>query len=113
MQMDVRDMSFFPDESFDSIIDKGRDLSFHYMLYQYLRSVKVIFFGFVDDILSLPWHLHSADPRTRNSWFFDGMMGIEMFSLFLKFIVWHTLIHSFVVVISSVALMLQLVQLKC
>ncbi|XXG42099.1 hypothetical protein AAC387_Pa01g2444 [Persea americana] len=23
MQMDVRDMSFFPDESFDSVIDKG------------------------------------------------------------------------------------------
>lgn len=23
MQMDVRDMSFFPEESFDSIIDKG------------------------------------------------------------------------------------------
>ncbi|GFP84267.1 hypothetical protein PHJA_000570400 [Phtheirospermum japonicum] len=23
MQMDVRDMSFFPDDSFDSVIDKG------------------------------------------------------------------------------------------
>lgn len=23
MQMDVRDMSFFPDESFDGVIDKG------------------------------------------------------------------------------------------
>lgn len=24
MQMDVRDMSLFPDESFDSVIDKGK-----------------------------------------------------------------------------------------
>lgn len=29
MEMDVRDMSFFPDESFDSVIDKGIGL-LHY-----------------------------------------------------------------------------------
>ena len=52
MQMDVRDMSFFPDESFDSVIDKGRDLSLHYMLYQYLQSVELICVLFVDNILS-------------------------------------------------------------
>lgn len=34
MQMDVRDMSFFPDESFESVIDKGMYLSIDYMLYQ-------------------------------------------------------------------------------
>lgn len=26
MQMDVRDMSFFPDDSFDGVIDKGMNL---------------------------------------------------------------------------------------
>lgn len=34
MQMDVRNMSFFPDESVDSVIDKGKDLSPDYLLFQ-------------------------------------------------------------------------------
>ncbi|KAL2329316.1 hypothetical protein Fmac_022743 [Flemingia macrophylla] len=32
MQMDVRDMSFFPDESFDGVIDKGISYSIHVVL---------------------------------------------------------------------------------
>lgn len=34
MQMDVRDMSFFPDESFQSVIDKGKALNHFYSLYK-------------------------------------------------------------------------------
>lgn len=43
MQMDVRDMSFFPDESFDSVIDKGMALSFHlHIIYQALKILILI-----------------------------------------------------------------------
>jgi hypothetical protein len=41
MQMDVRDMSLFPDESFDSVIDKGLDLSLHKLRSQYLQYVEL------------------------------------------------------------------------
>lgn len=30
MQMDVRDMSFFPDDSFEGVIDKGKWMSYLY-----------------------------------------------------------------------------------
>ncbi|KAG2671687.1 hypothetical protein I3760_13G008400 [Carya illinoinensis] len=44
MQMDVRDMSFFPDESFDGVIDKGMDLSHHYVLCYYsICQTKFVF----------------------------------------------------------------------
>lgn len=37
LQMDVKDMSFFPDESFDAVVDKGMLESLHYSLCQILQ----------------------------------------------------------------------------
>ncbi|KAK4372056.1 hypothetical protein RND71_007440 [Anisodus tanguticus] len=33
LQMDARDMSFFPDESFDAVIDKGNDIVLYHITY--------------------------------------------------------------------------------
>lgn len=79
MQMDVRDMSFFPDESFDSIIDKGRDLSFHYKLYQYLRYVKLNFFVclLMIFVFAMPYALcWSLNQELLILWWYDGYWNV-------------------------------------
>lgn len=46
MQMDVRDMSVFPDESFDAVIDKGNYISlFHVPFVNYLLVADYLFFS--------------------------------------------------------------------
>jgi len=41
MQMDVRDMSLFPDESFDGVIDKGITYSLQYKLFSKLLESRM------------------------------------------------------------------------
>ena len=72
MQMDVRDMSFFPDESFGGVIDKGISYSFQYKPLSKLMEFIIIYllhYSFTKATLVLLLHRHScsAGPRSRNS----------------------------------------------
>ena len=40
--MDVRDMGFFLDDSFDSVIDKGIDLSLPFIWFRYHSNIKQV-----------------------------------------------------------------------
>lgn len=44
LQMDVRDMSFFPDESFDAVIDKGNAIALPHVLFLVIFPSLTVFF---------------------------------------------------------------------
>ena len=66
MQMDVKDMSFFPDESFNCVIDKGIVLPF---INAFLKVEKFELSAFyVNNNFSLLLsHTWGANPLSRNS----------------------------------------------
>lgn len=82
MEMDARDMSFFPDKSFDAVVDKGIFLSLPLDL---LFNVDGFFINLVVCMLTLfllfkfillySW---PTNPQSRDSRFVDGMMCIHM-----------------------------------
>jgi len=56
--MDVRDMSFFPDESFDAVIDKGNAIALPHVLFLVIFHLLTIFFSPHSDLLwDIIWSL--------------------------------------------------------
>lgn len=43
MQMDVRDMSFFQDESFDCVIDKGTNIYPFFSYFAFFENIMLIY----------------------------------------------------------------------
>ena len=72
--MDVRDMSFFPDDSFDTVIDKGNVCA--YMQIKTLNPPPLA--KFFPPYLIMGFHFY---VQCRNSWFFDGK---DIFIIFCK-----------------------------
>lgn len=90
--------SFFPDESFDGIINKGTSLFIcygHFWKYT-VSNTNVVFYALIIYCCCHHFlHLRSLKPSYRNSWFIDGMMHVDMFLWFLLGITEHTLILLF------------------
>lgn len=116
-------MSYFPDESFDGVIDKGishslvflvKTLSMLWNLVSYMNSI--VHNSCTDATLVLQhYYLCFVDAWSRNSWFIDGMVLHLLaycpynLSNFLSALS-DPQIFPFVL---SVVLMLQLVLLRC
>ncbi|KAL7234480.1 hypothetical protein ACSBR1_017980 [Camellia fascicularis] len=77
MQMDARDMSFFPDESFDGVIDKGMQESLYYMFCQILQ----FFLNYIGLMILFALCMHG--PLESIVGTLDSLMVICVFQLFL------------------------------
>ena len=67
--MDVRDMGFFMDDSFDSVIDKGINFSLPFIQFEYYSNLKVVQVGISLDFINSENNLKFMLQLKKTSWY--------------------------------------------